>query len=122
MSITGPKKRPIVDVPERCTKKTAVMITNTIGTTGVCGFNERSPSTAEVTVIAGVIMPSARRALAPIAATIKGQRLERGRLINENRAMMPPSPLLSARNAPTTYFIVVWSVRVQITHETAPNI
>ena len=50
------------------------MITRTIGITGVGAYNDLSPSTADVTVMAGVIIPSASNALAPVAATINVHR------------------------------------------------
>lgn len=78
-----------------------------MGTTGVATYSERNPSTAEVTVTAGVIMPSASIALAPMAATTNAQPLFPVFFTSEKRAMMPPSPLLSARSATVTYFIVV---------------
>lgn len=42
----------------------------TIGTTGMSGLIVLSPSIADVTVIAGVMTPSAIRAAAPIAAIV----------------------------------------------------
>ena len=68
-SMKGPKYRPIRPVPACCMRNMRKMISRTIGTTGTAGATRRSPSMADVTVMAGVITPSAMRAAAPIAAT-----------------------------------------------------
>ena len=63
-----PKKRPMDSVPKRCTKKTAAMTASVTGTTGRPGLTPSSPSIALVTVMAGVITPSASKVLAPMTA------------------------------------------------------
>ena len=72
----------------------------------------------EVTVIAGVMIPSARSAAPPIIVRIAIQ--DDFPLINAARAKIPPSPLLSACNVIMTYFIVVDKVSVQKIHDNPP--
>ena len=78
----------------------------------------RRPSTAVVTVTAGVSTPSASRAAPPsIAGTISHFPQD---LTSAYSEKMPPSPWLSAFMAISTYFTVVSSVIVQITSESEP--
>src|SRR4051794_38826139 len=58
--ITGPNSRPTAPVPKRWIPNSTVMITSVIGTTSDSndGAATSSPSTADSTEIAGVIMPS----------------------------------------------------------------
>ena len=79
----------------------------------------RRPSTAVVTVTAGVSTPSASRAAPPSMA---------GRISHLPQSFtsaysekMPPSPWLSAFMAISTYLIVVSSVIVQNTSEREPT-
>ena len=65
----------------------------------------------EVTVMAGVITPSARRA-APPTIVIRTAQVAFF-FISANNARMPPSPLLSTLNVMRMYFVVVCRVRVQ---------
>ena len=64
-----PNDLPILSVPKRCTKKTTVMMARVMGRTGRCGLTLSKPSIAVVTVMAGVMMPSANKVLAPIRAS-----------------------------------------------------
>ena len=66
----GPKKRPMRPVPACCIRNMPMIMANTIGSTGIVGLAMRNPSMADVTVMAGVITPSAINADAPTAATI----------------------------------------------------
>ena len=76
ITIAGPKARPILLVPARCTENRAVMMISTRITTFACPAPrtrskkgmDRRPSTAEVTVTAGVSTPSASSAAPPIMA------------------------------------------------------
>ena len=95
------------------------MILITMGITGTVGNLSFKPSIAEVTVILGVIIPSARSAAPPIIAGITSHLAFF--LTKENKENIPPSPLLSALSVITTYFIVVCSVKVQIIQESAPK-
>ena len=65
--ITGPKTRPTAAVPRRCTANSATMITAVIGTirSSNDGLTTLSPSTADSTEIAGVIMLSPKNSAAP---------------------------------------------------------
>ena len=59
-AITGPNRRPTAPVPKRWIANSTVRIASAIGTTSESsdGDTTSSPSTAESTEIAGVIMPS----------------------------------------------------------------
>ncbi len=60
----------MVFVPKYWSMNMKVMMASTIGTTGAEALNVSSPSMAVVTVMAGVMTPSATSVLAPmIAAT-----------------------------------------------------
>ena len=77
-----------------------------------------NPSTAEVTVIGGVIMPSAIIAAPPIIAGMTSHF--RRRRTRAYKAKVPPSPRLSALKISTTYLIVVCRVRVQMMQDKDP--
>ncbi len=85
-----------------------------------------SPSTADSTEIAGVMMLSPKNSAAPkipsAASACLTRRPEglRSLLINVIRAMMPPSPSLSARITRRTYSTVTMRVTDQKTSETTP--
>ena len=108
--ITGPNTRPTAAVPRRCTRNSTTMITAVIGTTSSSsdGSTTLSPSTADSTEIAGVIMLSPKNSDAPkmpSAASTTAARRPRCALHRRSRvisAMMPPSPSLSARIASST--------------------
>src|SRR5574344_1270349 len=74
---------------------------------------------AEVTVIAGVMIPSANKAQAPTMATKYNQLLDFFTKAKSDK--MPPSPLLSALKVMKIYLKVVCRVRVQNTQEMAPK-
>ena len=78
------------------------------------------PSTAEVTVTAGVSIPSASKAEPPIIAGIISHLACLRTKVK--REKIPPSPLLSAFNVINTYFIVVKIVSVQNTRDKVPRI
>src|SRR5262245_7230691 len=63
----GPNRRPTAAVPKRWAEKSAKMITAVIGTTQLSsdGLMTLTPSTAERTEMAGVIMLSPRKRAAP---------------------------------------------------------
>ncbi|MNL66483.1 hypothetical protein D3C87_1909590 [compost metagenome] len=93
-NISGPKILPTTDVPKRWIANNKVIIVTTIGIVGRPGYLMSNPSIAEEMVMAGVIIPSARRVAAPIIAG----KINQGALLrtNEKRERIPPSPLLSA--------------------------
>ncbi len=73
INMIGPKELPMKLVPNCCIKKSAAKINSTIGTTGIWALKSFNPSIAEVTVIEGVITPSARSAAAPTMVRIAAQ-------------------------------------------------
>ncbi len=79
-----------------------------------------NPSTADVTDIGGVIMPSASSVAPP---TIAGNTVHLPCLRTcAKSAKVPPSPLLSAFSVRKTYLTVVCKVSVQITQDNPPSI
>jgi hypothetical protein len=86
-------------------KKITAKIISTIGITEIPGLMSLKPSIDEVTVIAGVITPSASKAPPPIIVRIAAH--VDFRLISAKREKIPPSPLLSALRVIITYLIVV---------------
>ena len=59
----------MADVPNRCAANISVIISKVTGMTGGSGMMADSPSIEVVTVIAGVITPSAINVAAPSAAS-----------------------------------------------------
>ena len=104
------------------------MITAVIGTTRCSsdGSTTLSPSTADSTEIAGVIMLSPKNSEAPkmpSAASTSCRPPPAGRArrrISVISAMMPPSPSLSARITSSTYVTVTMIVTDQKISETTP--
>ncbi len=103
--ITGPKNRPTMAVPCRCTANRPMMITAVIGTTSSASLGSTTfrPSTADSTEIAGVIMLSPKNSAAPRIPSADSTLMTRGLDLLPSRrtsvmsAMTPPSPSLSAR-------------------------
>lgn len=95
------------------------MMASTIGITCTLGNLTWSPSIAVVTVILGVIIPSASSAQPPIMAGMTSHFAFLR--TKEYKEKIPPSPLLSALNVMTTYLMVVCNVSVQIIQDKAPN-
>ena len=121
MSIIGPNEPPMLLLPKRWNTKSITSIITMMGTVLIPGFNCSKPSIAEETLIGGVIMPSASKALPPIiAGTINHPILVR--LSRAYRAKIPPSPLLSALSVSIIYFTVVCSVNVQKMQDKEPKI
>ena len=90
------------------------------------GAAKLTPSTADSTEIAGVIMPSPYRSAVPNKPiTTKTRR--RGRLfvvrgrINAVRARIPPSPWLSARMTRSRYLMVTTITRDQTIKDSTPK-
>ena len=69
-SMNTPNDLPMLSVPNRCTKKMMVMMASVMGMTGKSGLMLSSPSMAVVTVMAGVMIPSASNVLAPMMANM----------------------------------------------------
>jgi hypothetical protein len=103
--ITGPNSRPTAPVPSRWTRNRQTMIAAVIGTTKSDSGDATTltPSIADSTEIAGVIMLSPKNSEAPkipSAASMTFVRRPPGipaLRIRVMSAMMPPSPSLSAR-------------------------
>ena len=124
---TEPKTLPIDSVPRDCTANRITMITAVIIIVrSLFSVNRCSnagsvfrPSTADEIDTAGVSTESARNAAPPSMAgmTSHAPYLR----INEYRAKMPPSPLLSMRMAISTYLTVVISVIDQNTSDSMPS-
>src|SRR5262249_10764277 len=128
-AMTGPNSRPTAPVPSRCSKNRPTMITAVIGTTSSStdGAATLTPSIAESTEIAGVMMLSPKNSDAPkipSAASTAFARRPPGapRLrISVMSAMIPPSPSLSARITSRTYVTVTMIVTDQKISETTPK-
>src|SRR5690606_25083535 len=96
------------------------MINTTMGMVGSPGFLMANPSTAEEMVMAGVIIPSASKVLAPMMAGMISH-FARFRT-SENKDNIPPSPLLSAFKTINTDLMVVCNVSVQNIQDSPPYI
>ena len=89
------------------------------------GLTVSSPSTADSTDTAGVIIASPRNkavAAMPSMTRLVPQRpppVERW--ISASRASEPPSPLLSARRMSPTYLIVTMTISDQNIRQTVPK-
>ncbi len=102
----------------------AIRIASEIGTTrwARLGVATLSPSTAEITEIAGVIMPSPKNSPAPkmpsVTSTAACASLRRW--ISAVSAMIPPSPRLWARMMNPAYLIDTSIISAQKISETMP--
>src|SRR5262245_13937203 len=106
MSMTGPKNLPTNFVPNCWMMNSAVMMAMTKGTVSIWLLKYRNPSTADDTEMAGVMTPSDSSELPPMmVGTMSHFNLTLRTSVYSEK--IPPSPLLSARNVRTTYFIVV---------------
>ena len=110
-NMIGPNRRPTVAVPSRCSMNSTTRIAEAIGTTRCSsdGAATSTPSTADSTEIAGVIMPSPRNSDGAEDPERREQHLRASRARDVRRAadrvmraMMPPSPSLSARITSST--------------------
>ena len=111
-TIAGPNIAPTRAVPRFWSRNRATRMPSEIGTTNGLrsGVATSSPSIAPRTVITGVIMPSANRSAVPNRPRRMSQRRRRRRPspfgageMRAIRAMIPPSPWLSARITKTRY-------------------
>src|SRR6266536_2629137 len=129
MPMIGPNSRPTAAVPSRCTRTRPRMIATVIGMTrpDTDGADTLTPSIADSTEIAGVIMLSPKNSEAPkipSAASAIFVRRPPGRArlrIRAISAMIPPSPSLSARITSSTYVIVTTIVTDQKISEMTPK-
>jgi len=126
--ITGPNRLPTLAEPIRWEANRMTMITAVIGTirSSRDGWTTLSPSTADSTEIAGVIMLSPKNSDAPKIPSAASASLVRRpprtprRRISVISARMPPSPSLSARITSSTYLIVTMIVTDQKINEITP--
>ncbi len=109
-AMTGPNTRPTTAVPSRWARNRMTMITTVMGMTrrDTDGAATLTPSTEDSTEMAGVIMLSPKNSEAPKMPRPASRALARRppgsarRRISAIRAMIPPSPSLSARITSTT--------------------
>jgi len=90
------------------------------------GCADPSPSTDAMTLIAGVIVPSPKKSATPnipskTRAAFPARPLTRRPRTSATRAMMPPSPRLSAPITKVTYLTETTRMIVQITSEIIPS-
>ena len=90
-----------------------------------CGETISSPSSAESTETAGVMMPSPKNRQAPEMPTkarmTRSRSLATPRWARAIRARMPPSPRLSARMTSMTYLTVTTRINDQKISERTPS-
>src|SRR6185437_12067658 len=127
MHITGPNTLPTLPVPRFCTRNRMTSTATAIHTTqcASAGAATPRPSTADNTVIDGVITPSPKNSAAPSTAASTTSLRVRGylrvaRCASAIIAMMPPSPLLSARMIKVMYFSATTISSVHNTSESTP--
>ena len=126
-NMTGPNSLPTVLVPRFCIENSAMITTTVIGITYGCsdGAAISKPSTADSTEIAGVITPSPKNSAAPNKPSAMIHQRIRGcltpRCASDINAMMPPSPLLSARMMKVAYFTLTTRISDQKISESTPN-
>ena len=125
----GPKTRPIFAVPKRWIENRPINMPIVIGMTkGVkAAVTSSSPSSALSTEIAGVIAPSPYNKAAPNSpATTRIWRVRDfpDTLVcsSDTRAMIPPSPSLSARITTSKYLIEMTMISDHVIIERTPKI
>jgi len=126
--IIGANVKPIFDVPNICTTKSTIRTQTVIGKIHLPRLVEvvAKPSTADITLIAGVNAPSPINNDAARIETILTICFARARnrlfspVNKPQRANVPPSPRLSAMRINTAYLIVTRIIKFQIINETTP--
>ncbi len=124
----GANTAPTLPVPRFWNANSSTMMTAEIGTMKRCrpGAITSRPSTAPSTEIAGVITPSPKNSAAPNRPSMtihqRPRWLERTlRWASAVSAMMPPSPLLSARMMKPAYFTDTTRISDQNTSDSTPS-
>ncbi len=124
MRITGPNKKPTAPVPKRWPAKSRIRMARESGTTRCerLGLTTFRPPTAEVTEMAGVIIPSPKNSAAPKIPNVvsTATRPIRLRCTSAVRAMIPPSPRLWARMMKPAYLTETTIISVQKMSDTIP--
>ena len=128
-TVTGPKNLPISRVPRFWTANSSTSTTREIGTTYglAAGVTISSPSTADSTEMAGVMIPSPKNSARPNTPNIRSRWRSSGRSLTDceasaSKAINPPSPWLSARMMSKTYFSETTTVNVQKNRDSTPRI
>src|SRR6185437_4546405 len=126
--ITGPNTLPTPPVPRFWNRNSVTSTITAIHTTQCesAGAATPRPSTAESTVIDGEITPSPKNSAAPSTAASTTSLRVRGycrvaRCASAIIAMMPPSPLLSARMMKVMYFNATTISNVHNTNDRMPS-
>src|SRR5690348_960788 len=126
--ITGPNTVPTPPVPRFWIRNSVTSTSTAIHTTQCvrAGAATPRPSTADSTVIDGVITPSPKNNAAPsTAASTTSLRVSGcwrvARCASAIIAMIPPSPLLSARMMKVTYFSATTISNVHSTSDSTPS-
>ena len=124
----GANTAPTLAVPRFCTANSNTMITAEIGTIqwSSAGAMISRPSTAPSTEMAGVMTPSPKKSAAPNSPSMtihqRARWLERTlRWASAVSAMMPPSPLLSARMMKPAYLTDTTRTSAQNTSDSTPS-
>jgi hypothetical protein len=127
-SITGPNTAPMLAVPRLWTANRPIRIATVIGTTygRNIGVATSSPSTALSTEIAGVIMLSPYRREAPKSPSSTSTQWRRracseAGVTSAVRAIIPPSPQLSARITKARYLIEMTRISAQKISDSSPS-
>ena len=127
-TMAGPNRRPMACVPNCWIANSTVSRASVIGTTNDFspGADVSSPSTEEMTLIAGVIVPSPKKSATPkipskTRAAFLTRPLTRRRWTSATSAIMPPSPRLSARITKVMYLTMTTRMIVQTMSEIMPS-
>ena len=122
--MTGPNSQPTAPVPKRWTANRPTRMASERGTTrwARLGLTTLRPPTAEVTLIAGVIMPSPKNSPAPKMPSVTSRNVRpiRLRWTRAVSAMIPPSPRLWARMMNPAYLSETSIISVQKISEAMP--
>ena len=127
-AMNGPNRRARACVPNRWPANSTVSRVSVTGSTNDFspGCAAPSPSTDAITLIAGVIVPSPKKSATPnipskTRAAFPARPFTRRPRTSATRAMMPPSPRLSAPMTKVTYLTKTTRTIVQITSEIIPS-
>ena len=125
ITMTGAKKLATRAVPRLCPANKASRMAMVSGTTECsnAGVTSVSPSTADNTEIAGVIMESPMNMEAPTTPSRNTSAVRRpnARVASAVNDRVPPSPLLSARSSRSTYLIATTTIRAHRISESTPS-
>ena len=124
-TMIGPKILPTLPVPRRWIEKSPTSTTQVSGTTQGLkpGAASSSPSRADSTEMAGVIIPSPNRSAAPAMTRSATKPIPTAERFGSSArsARMPPSPRLSARMTKLTYFTETARMSAQRMSEMTPK-